>query len=201
MAQLTGMSPLRLVGDVRLPKPRKNAPFLFARFAMSQARLAFSDRSLIAVMTRGVEEVVRVDALRARFQVDALIRLHERDYDELEELRGRFVHFNLEVTLNEVGKRYAILPILRPGRRDATGREVLPLVDVGRHHAGRCEAVLQRVPIDEVPPHCFAHSLPSLRTVEALEGALIRRYAAVFPQLTERELLSRGCAITSLVLD
>jgi hypothetical protein len=156
---------------------------------------------LISVISGGTEEVVRVDTLRARFRVDALIRLHADDYRELQGLNGRFVHFNLEATLNEAGKRYAILPILRPGNRDAAGSEILPLVDTGRHRAGTCEAVSQRVPVREVPPACFVHSLPSLRSVEALEAALIRRYAATFPQLTPRELLARGCAITTLLLD
>jgi hypothetical protein len=168
---------------------------------MSEAGLTYSNRSLIAVMCGGTEGIMRVDALRARFEVDALIRLHADDYRELEGMRGRFVHFNLEATLNEAGKRYAILPILRPGNRDATGGEILPLVDILRHRAGRCEAVSQRVPIREVQPSCFAHSLLSLRSVEALEAALIRRYAAMFPQLTPRELLARGCAITTLALD
>ena len=145
--------------------------------------------------------MLRVDLLRGRFAVDALIRMHHEDYAELEGFAGHFVHFNLEVTLNEARKRYALLPILRPGRRDAEGREALPLIDVSRHRIGRCEEVRQRVPIRDVPQHCLAASLPSLRSAAALEEALIRRYAPMFPEFTRSEILSRGCAITTLILE
>ena len=60
---------------------------------------------------------------------------------------------------------------------------------------------IERVPIREVPQHCLAASLPSLRSAAALEEALIRRYAPMFPELTRSEILSRGCAITTLILE
>ena len=94
-----------------------------------------------------------------------------------------------------------MLPILRQGRRDADGTETLPLVDQHRHRIGLCDEVIQRLPIGEVGPAHFAHSLPNICTPEALEAALLRRYAPMFPLLSPQELLARGCAITSLVLD
>jgi hypothetical protein len=162
--------------------------------------LSFSNRAHIGVIEEGREAIVPVAQLSERYGVDALIRLAAEDYALLEPMRERFVHFNLEVTLNEAGKRYAILPILRPGRRDADGAEILPIVDQHRHRIGICEEVRQRVPLREVEPACLALSLPNIRTLEELEAALVRRYAPMFPRLSTNELLTRGCAITSLVL-
>src|SRR5580704_6642049 len=142
--------------------------------------LALSNRTHIGVVAQGEEAVVLVAELCRRFDVDALIRLGLADYELFAAMQGRYVHFNLEFTLNEVGKRYAVLPILRQGRRDADGTETLPLVDQHRHRIGLCDEVIQRLPIGEVGPAHFAHSLPNIRTPEALEAALLRRYAPMF---------------------
>jgi hypothetical protein len=162
--------------------------------------LALLNRLHIGILEAGEERVVPVAMLRERYGVDALIRLAAAEYDLFEAMRGRFVHFNLEVTLNEAGKRYAVLPILRPGRRDEAGVEILPIIDQHRYRVGVCEEVLQRVPVREVTPAHFAHSLPNIRTPDALDAALLRRYAPMFPQLSAAEILARGCAITSLLL-
>jgi hypothetical protein len=162
--------------------------------------LALSNRTHIGVIEEGRAAVVGVAELCRRFGVDALIRLSHADYALFEPMRVRFVHFNLEATLNEPGKRYAVLPILRQGRREADGAEILPVIDQRRCRIGLCAEVLQRVPLGEVTGAQFAHSLPSIRTREALEAALVRRYAPMFPALSAQELLARGCAITSLVL-
>jgi hypothetical protein len=173
---------------------------LLARRKDSAAVLALSDRTHIGVIEEGREAVVPVAELCERYGVDALIRLAAEDYGLLEAMRGNFVHFNLEFTLNEAGKRYAVLPILRPGRRDPNGAEILPVVDQHRFRVGLCKEVLQHVPLAGVAPAHFAHSLPNIRTPAELEAALLKRYAPMFPMLSARELVARGCAITSLVL-
>ncbi|MFI4998022.1 MAG: hypothetical protein ACHQAQ_19835, partial [Hyphomicrobiales bacterium] len=117
-----------------------------------------------------------------------------------EGMRDRFVHFNLEFTLNEIGRRYAILPILRPGHRNEQNEEILPVVDLHRHRVGICDEVFQRVPVDDVGPELFRHSLPNIRTARELRSALVLRYARLFPRLAAEELLTCGCAITSLAL-
>jgi hypothetical protein len=163
--------------------------------------LAFSNRWEIGVLEGGGERIAPVAMLLERYGVDALIRLGADDYALLASMRGRFVHFNLESTLNEAGKRYAILPIVKAGRRDEDGVEFLPVVDPSRYRIGICEKALQRVPVREVTREHFAHSLPSIRTPGELEAALVKRYAPMFPRLSPEEILARGCAITSLILN
>jgi hypothetical protein len=163
--------------------------------------LALSNRWQIGVLDGGEERIVSVASLCERYGVDALIRLGADDYQLLAPMRGRFVHFNLETTLNEAGKRYAILSIVRSGRRDENDVEILPVIDPDRFRIGICEEVLQRVALREVEPHHLALSLPNIRTLEELKAALIERYAPLFPQLSPSEIAMRGCAITVLMLE
>ncbi len=146
------------------------------------------------------ERIAPVAELNARFGVDALIRLHLRDYALIENIDGPFVHFNLEVTLNAVGKRYALLPIVRAGFRDSLGVEVLPVLDLGRHRVGTCLEVHQRVAVDDVEAEHYAHSLPTIKNAAELRRALLERYTHLFPLLADDQIIDRGCAITRLYL-
>ena len=164
---------------------------------VSDQQLPLSNKLHTRIIDDLGEHTVRVIDLCERLQVDGLIRLHHRDYDLVEILREKYVHFNLEFTLNERGKRYAVLPIMRSGyRTDSHQEEVLPILDPRRHRIGVCEAVMQRIPIEEVSSTHFAYSIETITTIDALKKALIQRYAPLFPSLGPEQLLSRGCAIT-----
>src|SRR6267142_74617 len=97
---------------------------------VSDQQLPHSNKSHTRIVDDLGEHTVRVIDLCERLQVDGLIRLHHRDYDLVEILREKYVHFNLEFTLNERGKRYAVLPIIRSGyRTESHQEEVLPILD------------------------------------------------------------------------
>jgi hypothetical protein len=168
---------------------------------MPAASLPFSVKTHVGVLDEnGNERVQTVAELRSHFGVDALIRLQGQDFDQLGQAGTErfFVHFNLEETLNEVGKRYALLPILRPGYRTGDGAEVLPIIDISRHRTGVCDQVLQRVPLGTVSDEHFRYSLPTIRSADQLRAALIDRYVRMFPHLPADELVARGCAVTRL---
>jgi hypothetical protein len=163
---------------------------------VSDQQLPLSNKSHTRIVDDLGERTVRVIDLCERLQVDGLIRLHQRDYD-LVELQKKYVHFNLEITLNERGKRYAVVPIIRSGyRTESHEEEVLPVLDPRRHRIGVCLAVTQRVPIEEVSSTYFANSIATIMTIDELKKALIQRYAPLFPHLRPEQLLSRGCAVT-----
>jgi hypothetical protein len=164
---------------------------------VADQQLPFSNKSHTRIVDDLGERTVRVIDLCERLQVDGLIRLHHRDYDLVETLAEKYAHFNLEFTLNECGKRYAVLPIVRSGYRTESDDEVLPMLDPRRHRIGICEAVMQRVPIEEVSPSAhFSYSIITIRTIDELKKALIQRYAPLFPNLQPEQLLARGCAVT-----
>jgi hypothetical protein len=161
-------------------------------------RLPFSNRSQTGILDEAGERIVPVGDVCARLGVNGLIRLHQQDYDLVEELEHEYVHFNLEATLNESGKSYAIVPIVRSGHRAKNGEEVVPVLDLRRHRIGLCKEVLQGVAIEQVPEEHFTHSIRGIRTIVDLNKALIERYAPLFPHLQAEQLLLRGCAITRI---
>ncbi|GJD61620.1 hypothetical protein [Methylobacterium frigidaeris] len=162
--------------------------------------LPISNSRHVAVAEGGLTRVVAVADLAASLGVDALIRLHEEDFSGLAQIGRDLVHFNLERTINRVGLRYALLPILRPGFRRSGGPEELPVLDPTRFRTGLCVEVRQRVPVTAVTPESFGASLPAIRDAGALSAALVRRYAGLFPDLDPSGLVARGCAITRLRL-
>lgn len=160
-------------------------------------RLPLSDTADL-ITENGQETPLSIAELGARLGVDALIRLHQRDFDLLGRDRKSLVHFNLEYTTNEVGKRYAVVPIIRPGRREPDGSEVLPVLDLSVARRGVCTKVIQQLPLDQVTAAQFAASLSNIRNPEELGAALLRRYELMFPSYSAADLLSRGCALTGL---
>ena len=169
-------------------------------FELTGSGLPLSNRSYNRIVDADGERVVAVKDLCDLFRVDALIRVHEQDYALIDQLPDKYVHFNLEFTLNEPGKRYAILPIVKPGFRKQDHEEVLPVLDPRRYRTGRCDGILQHIPVEHVSAEHFRHSIATIRTVDELKRALWLRYAPMFPALTSDELISRGCAITQIQL-
>lgn len=165
------------------------------------ASLPISNSRHVAIAEGGATRVVAVADLAASLGAEALIRLHEADFAALAAVERDLVHFNLERTINRAGTRYALLPIVRPGRRRPGGPEELPVLDPTRFRTGLCVAVRQGVPVAAVTPDLFAISLPTIRDASALAAALVRRYAELFPDLGPDDLVRRGCAITRLRLD
>jgi hypothetical protein len=168
---------------------------------VSGGTLPLSGSTHIGIVEGDGEQVVPIATLRRRFAVHALIRLHSADFALLSVQSRLFVNFNLEITLNEVGRRYAVVPIIRAGKRLPDGQEVLPTIDTSRARLGICTDVIQRLAIEDVKAEHFAYSLPNIRNPEQLRAALLQRYAKMFPDLSNDEIVRRGCAVTEIAFD
>jgi hypothetical protein len=143
---------------------------------VTDTKLPLSNRLYNSIVDDHGERAIAVRDLCDLFGVDALIRVHEQDYALIDQLPEKYVHFNLEFTLNEQGKRYAILPIVKPGFRKQDNEEVLPVLDPTRYRIGRCDAIQQQVPVENVSTEHFQHSISTIRTVDELKKALLQRY-------------------------
>lgn len=158
-----------------------------------------SDGTRIGIVDEnGAEVIITFSEFCRRLDVDGWVRLHTADFAEMMALEEECVHFNLEWTSNLAGKRYGVVPILRPGKRHPDGTEQLPVVDLKRCRVALCLEVLHRVPIESVTAEHYKHSLASIPSADALRRALVSRYSAMFPQSSPEELLARGCSITRL---
>jgi hypothetical protein len=163
---------------------------------LNRNALPLSDSTHIKVIRDGEEREAAIAELRQLLAVHALIRLQAAEFQLLPSGRHTYTHFNLERTTNAVGKRYAIVPIVRSGRRLEDGTELLPVIDVAPARIGICLEVQQRVPIAEVARRFFDHSLPHIKTPGQLQDVLLARYRSMFPGLADEEIISRGCAIS-----
>ncbi|MGI3903372.1 MAG: hypothetical protein ACRYGP_20095 [Janthinobacterium lividum] len=154
----------------------------------------------VRLLQDGAVALVGMDAFRRRFGVDGLVRLHRNEFDLIEADRRLLVHFNLGPTSNEVGRTYAVVPIMLAGHRQADGQEVLPILDHTRRRIGTCIGVQRRVPLHAVSPKDFSFSLPNIRGADELEIAFLSRYRAMLPASDLREMIGEGCTITRLEL-
>lgn len=159
---------------------------------MKQNALPLSVSTHIRIVRDGEEIEVTVAEQRRLLGVDALIRLQEPEFQSLPAHYRTYAHFNLEFTTNAVGKRYAIVPIVKPGSRLDDGTELLPVIDVAPARVGVCLEVHQHVPIAAVGQRHFDQSLPHIKAPEQLRHVLLARYRSMFPSLTDEEIASRA---------
>ncbi|AYD02045.1 hypothetical protein [Neorhizobium sp. NCHU2750] len=164
---------------------------------MTSQKQYSSDGTKIGILDdQGTETVISFDEFCSRLGVDGWVRLHGSDYSGLAALATELVHFNLGVTDNAVGRRYAMVEILRPGKRLADGGEQLPVVDISRYRLADCIEVIQHLPLDDITAEQLRHSLPSIRSKAEVRKALIARYRPMLPKASEDDLLAHGIALS-----
>ena len=168
------------------------------KLALFERALRGGTNTHTGILEGAAERVIPISQLLARFDADGLIRLRRADFEQSSLRRERFVTFNLGRVTNEVGKRYLVIAIESPGFKDDVV-EVLPILDPAGARVGLCTEVLQEVPIDGIDGSYFRHSLASIQDREALKDALVERYRKFNEGLTPEQILSRGCAVTTIV--
>jgi hypothetical protein len=159
-----------------------------------------SDGTRIGVIDRNGKFLISAAEFQTRLGVDGWIRLSRHDYGQLSERQDRLVHFNLGRTTNQTGLRYAIVPIVERGWRNADGSETPAYVSLTSYAVGICIGVEQHVVLSDVTDEHFRHSLAGISGLPELEEALLARYRPMFPDLSGGEILAQGCAITTLRL-
>jgi len=143
------------------------------------------------------EKILPIEELLASFNADGVIRLRRTDFDQALLLKERLITFNLGRVTNEIGKRYLVIAIASPGFKDENV-EVLPVLDPKDARVGLCTEVRQEVPIESISEDDFNSSIESIRNIEMLKNALFERYSKFNRELTREQLLSRGCALTTI---
>lgn len=160
-------------------------------------RFLESNGTNVGVVDAEGERVITLTEFCERLDVDGWVRMHPNDFAAATVLQQRVTHFNLATTSNQIGRRYALVPIIRAGYRSADGVEVLPFVGLEDALKARCIEVRQNVQINDFRPGDFQHSLPTVRSQQQLRSVLIDRYGKLHPGLDHDELLRQGCAIST----
>ncbi|MFQ5475121.1 MAG: hypothetical protein ACE5DM_04760 [Candidatus Nanoarchaeia archaeon] len=130
-------------------------------------------------------------------KIESNIRLRKEDFDSLPKDRKYLTHFNLQCANHLVGKVYALPLIVKHGhfRED---KELPPVLSFKNCPVAECTEVRQNVPYDDLTEDDFKNSFPTIKNVDQLKKAILKRYIESMPELSEEKILSMGVAITKL---
>ena len=142
----------------------------------------------------GREQPVHLAEVMAHLEVEWTVRFHPEDFSHarhiLEAGEGIFTHFNLGSTNHQIGKRYAFVPILRPGVDGP------PLVDYTRAITVVCSNVVDAIDYAAISEDDFRYSLPTIQNKSDLQREMCKRYCAV-RHITKQEVLNTPVTITT----
>ena len=141
--------------------------------------------------------MVDTDALMNKLGVDAMIRIQEDDYTQLPADQMRLGHFNLPHSGHQVGLRYALPCIVRPGYR-TEDHEVLPLLLFENCRLGTCTSYTPYLSYDDLNEAHFRFSFSHIKTKNSLLQAMIKRYQQSRPHLSPKEIEAMGVSFTEI---
>ncbi len=153
------------------------------------------------IVDDGETKEISAELFNAEKGTENLIRIRKEEFDDIDRHSPFFTHFNLQMAGNRIGAKVAIVKILVQGYYRGPGDELPPLLsfdDVIRASVVRTK---EYVSYDELTPHDFEFSMTTIKDVESLKRAILRRYSASMPGLGEAEMLSLGVGVTTLRLE
>jgi hypothetical protein len=134
-------------------------------------------------------------------RVDGAIRILDEEYADIDRTLPFFTHFNLEFSGHRIGAKYVLPRITEQGYYRAPGDEVLPILSFDDVLVGTCTGIREHVPYKALRDGDFQYSMKHIQNVSELKKAILRRYSVSMPNLTEKEILNLGVAITTLRLE
>lgn len=167
--------------------------------------MEFLTRSLpsssLLLLNKGVEEMVSTGSFLADRGLAGLIRIESDRFDSLP-TQGLFAHFNLEQASHIPGKAYGLIRLVRHGfYKQSTNEERLPLLSPEGMRIALCMETRQNLAYDQLDESYFLHSFPSIKSPGELKVEILARYQKSLPELSEKEILSRGVSYTLLKLN
>jgi hypothetical protein len=137
----------------------------------------------------------------AKIGVDDSIRILKEEYADIDTHLPYFTHFNLQYGGMKIGRRYALPNILVQGYYKSDEDEFPPLLSFENCLTGTCVRVKEHVLYDDLTTIDFEYSMRTIRNIEQLKQAVLRRYRVSMPLISEEEMLRLGVSVTTLRLD
>ncbi len=154
-------------------------------------------QSQILVLRDNKEELVEMRNLFESLGVFSHIRIHQSEYNNIDGTKKYFTHFNLESTSHRVGEKYALPKIIRNGY-EKNGEAVLPLLSYEDIYFAECVEVGNNIMYESLDPKIFEYSMNNIKDTESLKQIILMRYRLSRPELSDREILSKGVGYTFL---
>jgi hypothetical protein len=133
--------------------------------------------------------------------VDGVIRILEEEYKDIDHTLPFFTHFNLEFSGHRIGAKYILPRIIEQGYYRTPDDEVLPVLSFEGAIVGTCTGIREHVPYKTLRDKDFQYSMKHIQNMSELKKAILGRYGVSMPNLTEKEILNLGLAITTLRLE
>ncbi|MEK9181628.1 MAG: hypothetical protein AAB786_01265 [Patescibacteria group bacterium] len=157
------------------------------------------ENNKILILEDGKEVLKEKAEVLVFLGVDGMIRIKGNEFKEIDVAKKYLGHFNLECTDHEVGKRYALVKILRSGNYNTVnGVQVLPLLSLENAYITKCVDVKNYLKYDDIILEFFAYSLLDIQNTEELKSVIFKRYSESLPNLTKEEIEKLGVGYTLL---
>lgn len=158
-------------------------------------------REVYRIDRDGVVEDVQAPTFNTAHHIDGIIRIVGEEYLGIDTSLPYLTHFNLEFSGHRIGAIYALPKIMKRGYYRSLQDEVPPTLSFRGALVGVCVGVREHTPYRALQEKDFRYSMSHIQTVEQLQEAIILRYFVSMPNLSKREILERGVAITTLRLE
>lgn len=135
-----------------------------------------------------------------KLKVDNIIRIQEKDFNQIDLNNKKITHFNLRNTKHLVGDKYAIVKIKKPGGIDKNGKEFMPIFDLSKIIIGKC-IKFEFKDINEVTKKDFEFSMKNIQNLKELKKEILFRYKKFRVGKTEEEIFSEGISLTILDIE
>lgn len=154
----------------------------------------------IIIQTEGkIEKYIDSKDILKKLGVVGFIRIQKNEFEKIETEQKFFGHFNLEQTSHKVGKKYALVRILRHGSYGTNVKiEKPPLLALDKIYIAKCIQVENFVSYNALNSKYFKHSLKGIKDPKSLKKVIIDRYKESRKDLTQREILNKGVGFTLL---
>ena len=132
-----------------------------------------------------------------KHKIDNIIRILPHDFNLINKNMNWYTHFNILDTVNKPGKKYLIIRIYKRGHYDGTTYKQ-PVLENKHFILARSISVKNNVDYINLNKNVFKHSTSNIKSIKDLKKAIKRRYKKTLSNLSDKEKLSQGVAITKL---
>lgn len=153
---------------------------------------------LLVKIGRKVKKLNTREVLK-KYKSVACIRIHKKEFKNIEREKKYYTHFNLQKTGHKKGKTYVITKIVKSGFYTKK-KEVKPILSFDNCIIAKCINVKENVPYSKITEKEFEYSMKNIKNVKQLQRAIISRYGKSLPDLNKKKILSLGVAVTTLEL-
>lgn len=142
---------------------------------------------------------IKTKNILSRYGATACIRIHKKEFKNIDSKKKYYTHFNLQKTGHKKGRTYVITKIVKRGFYTKK-KEVKPVLSFDDCIIAKCISVKENVSYEKLTKKIFEYSMKNIKNIKQLQRAIISRYGKSMPDLSKKKILSLGVAITTLEL-